>query len=70
MLKCLNEFTQLVNHTNRLFVYKAKLSPKGNKVNNFLQLSRKTDINRTLRNSKSDEILNKSKNIKKRKRFE
>ena len=38
LFKSLNEITQLLNHVNRLFVYKAKLSPKVSKVNNFLQL--------------------------------
>ena len=28
LVKCINEFNQLINHTNRLFVYKNKITPK------------------------------------------
>ena len=65
LVKCLNEFNQLVNHTNRLFIYKAKITPKDSKINNFSKLTRKISINKNLRKSKSVEILNQSKKIKK-----
>ena len=39
LVKCINEFNQLINHTNRLFVYKAKISPK-DKRNNLPNLSK------------------------------
>jgi hypothetical protein len=40
LVKCINEFNQLINHTNRLFVYKAKIAPK-DKRNNLPNLFKK-----------------------------
>ena len=70
LVKCINEFNQLVNHTNRLFIYKAKLSPKDNKMTNFSKYTRKIVFNKNLTKSKSVELFQNSKKtmIKKEKK--
>ena len=66
LVKCINEFNQLINHTNRLFVYKAKIAPK-DKRNNLPNLSMNKMMGiKNMKKSKSvEEIDNdKSKIIK------
>ena len=65
LVKCLNEFNQLMNHTNRLFVYKSKIAPKDIKISNLPNLSRKK-ANINLKKSKSVEDINVRKNKEKK----
>ena len=65
LVKCLNEFNQLMNHTNRLFVYKSKIAPKDIKISNLPNLPRKKS-NKYLKKSKSAEDLYVRKNKEKK----
>ena len=68
LVKCLNEFNQLMSHTNRLFVYKSKIAPKDSRnINNLPKLLKKNvKKSKTLKKNKSiDEIsIGKDKVIK------
>ena len=61
LVKCINEFNQLINHTNRLFVYKAKISPK-DKRNNLPNLSKNYKSIKNMKRSKSVEEIKNGKN--------
>ena len=65
LVKCINEFNQLLNHTNRLFVYKSKIAPK-DKNKNYPILSKKFTKKRHILKSKSTEEfkIGKKKEIK------
>ena len=62
LVKCINEFNQLINHTNRLFVYKTKIAPKDNKNKNLPRLTKKNIKNKEIKKSKSVEELKVGKN--------
>ena len=49
----LNEFRELVEHTNRLFLYQSKMNAKNNPINFFDKLNVKKKNNRPLTSSKS-----------------
>ena len=53
LVKCINEFNQLINHTNRLFIYKSKIAPKDNMKKKLPNFSRKNINNKNLKKSKS-----------------
>ena len=57
LVKCINEFNQLINHTNRLFIYKSKIAPKDNMKKNLPILPKKTKTNKSLKKSKSVESI-------------
>ena len=61
LVKCINEFNQLINHTNRLFVYKAKIAPK-DKRNNLPNLSKNKICIKNMKKSKSVEEFKNDKN--------
>ena len=65
LVKCINEFNQLLNHTNRLFVYKSKIAPK-DRNKNYPILSKKFTKKRHILKSKSTEEfkIGKKKEIK------
>ena len=46
LVKCINEFNQLINHTNRLFVYKNKITPKIRKKK-LLNLPKKINLKKS-----------------------
>ena len=60
LVKCINEFNQLINHTNRLFVYKAKIAPKDKRNNLPILFKKNTD----LKNKKKSKSVEENKNDK------
>lgn len=60
LVKCINEFNQLINHTNRLFVYKAKIAPKDKRNNLPILFKKNTD----LKNNKKSKSVEENKNDK------
>ena len=55
LIKCLNEFNRLIKQTNKLFVYKYKISPKDIKNNNRQIMANKYLIGKRLKKSRSIE---------------
>ena len=55
LIKCLNEFNRLIKQTNKLFVYKYKISPKDIKNNNRQIMTNKYLIGKRLKKSRSIE---------------
>ena len=55
LVKCLNEFNRLIKQTNKLFVYKYKISPKDIKNNNRQIMANKYLIGKRLKKSRSIE---------------
>ena len=55
LVKCLNEFNRLIKQTNKLFVYKYKISPKDIKNNNRQIMTNKYLIGKRLKKSRSIE---------------
>ena len=66
LLKCINEFNRLIKHTNKLFVYKYRISPRKNSNNNGIQnMTNKYIASKALRKNKSmEEIKNNKTEIK------
>ena len=64
LVKCINELNQLINHTNRLFIYKSKIAPKDSKNNNNLPklLKKSFKKNKNIKRSKSVEEIKVGKN--------
>ena len=64
LVKCINELNQLINHTNRLFIYKSKIAPKDSKNNNNLPklLKKSVKKNKNIKRSKSVEEIKVGKN--------
>ena len=59
LLKCLNEFNQLIKHTNKLFIYKYRISPRKRLNNGVENMTSKYLASKALRKSKSiEEIKN------------
>ena len=61
MATYIKQFEQLINHTNRLFLYQAKIAPKFIKEKNFENLKnqkKKNDINSFIRNNSKNQIGN------------
>ena len=54
-VRCLNEFNRLIKQTNKLFVYKYKISPKDRINNNRLNMANKFLAEKKLKKSKSME---------------
>ena len=62
LVKCLNEFNRLIKHTNKLFVYKYKISPKDLKNNHIQNMTSRYLAERRIKKSKSmEEIKNNNK---------
>ena len=63
LVKCLNEFIRLIKHTNKLFVYKYKISPKDLNNNNIIHnMTSKYLAERRIKKNKSlEEIKNNHK---------
>lgn len=64
LVKCLNEFNQLMNHTNRLFVYKSKIAPRDTKKNNLPIVLKKNKDNISKKSKSVDLKVEKSKVLK------
>ncbi len=61
MATYIKQFEQLIDHTNRLFLYQAKIAPKFIKDKNFENLKnqkKKNDINSFIRNNSKNQIGN------------
>ena len=54
LVKCINEFNQLLNHTNRLFIYKTRIAPKDRNIK-YSSLSKKNTKQKYIQKSKSTE---------------
>ena len=59
LLKCINEFNQLIKHTNKLFVYKYRIAPRKANNNGIDNMTNKYLASKALRKNKSlEEIKN------------
>ena len=59
LLKCINEFNQLIKHTNKLFVYKHRISPRKTNSDAIDNMTNKYLASKALRKNKSlEEIKN------------
>ena len=59
LLKCINEFNQLLKHTNKLFVYKYRISPRKTNNEAIDNMTNKYLASKALRKNKSlEEIKN------------
>ena len=59
LLKCINEFNQLLKHTNKLFVYKYRISPRKTNNDAIDNMTNKYLTSKALRKNKSlEEIKN------------
>ena len=59
LLKCINEFNQLIKHTNKLFVYKYRISPRKTNNDAIDNMTKKYMASKALRKNKSlEEIKN------------
>ena len=61
LVKCLNEFNRFIKHTNKLFVYKYKISPRDLKNNNIHNMTRYLAERRIKKGKSMEEIKNNNK---------
>ena len=65
LLKCINEFNQLIKHTNKLFVYKYRIAPRKANNNGIDNMTNKYLASKALRKNKSlEEIKNDKTEVK------